>query len=75
MNLPNLQSKPVTSLKFQTFLGIEQKAEGGEVGEASAGASWNIAPSVWSSGQGSREHLGVCRQLLFPTEGGLLCDQ
>lgn len=28
MNLSNLQSKPVTSLKFQTFLGTEQKAEG-----------------------------------------------
>lgn len=54
MNLSNLQSKSVTSLNFQTFLEMEQKAEGGEVGGASTGASCHLgghlaraAGSIW----------------------------
>lgn len=66
MNLSNLQSKSVTSLNFQTFLEMEQKAEGGEVGGASTGARQEhhaIWVVIWPGQQGAS---GVCRQLLFP---------
>lgn len=54
----------MTSLSFQTFLGVEQKAEGVEVGGTSTGAlrdHHGIWAVMWPEQQGAPAH----RELLY----------